>query len=349
MEKEINIFYPTLKSLKQKLQIQSINTGKQFTHNGQANGIVFDDIERLHAMVGKRGCVHLKSGTEFSMIQYRGQNEDFGVCKTSLDRCNSKKEQFLNICRTIAFEELLNVHPFIIFTHTMTFDGNPFCINLTGMAQHYGLHTDYLDITNNFDVASFFATCTYQDGKYYPIGNMEKPGIIYKIIKMVFLPFMGNEETKNIEVEYLGWQPLPRPEQQRASVLKVTENTNLDTIDGIKKYHFKHSISQSRKIWKQFDEGKILFPHDSAADLANECKKLNSFTKEQIEKAFERLELWSGEKVNNQEQFLDALKIKIIRNNGLSWGNLIETKQEYWEEEFHKTMSNVGYRMAAYV
>lgn len=37
-------FYPTLKSLKQKLQIQPVNTGKQFTHNGQACGIVFDEI-----------------------------------------------------------------------------------------------------------------------------------------------------------------------------------------------------------------------------------------------------------------------------------------------------------------
>ena len=41
------IFYPTLKSLKQKLQIQPINTGKQMDFHG----IVFDDIERLHAMV----------------------------------------------------------------------------------------------------------------------------------------------------------------------------------------------------------------------------------------------------------------------------------------------------------
>lgn len=42
-------FYPTLKSLKQKLQIQPVNTGKQ---SFSFHGIVFDDIERLHAMVG---------------------------------------------------------------------------------------------------------------------------------------------------------------------------------------------------------------------------------------------------------------------------------------------------------
>lgn len=36
------IFYPTLKSLKQRLKIQPINTGKQ---SFDFHGIVFDDME----------------------------------------------------------------------------------------------------------------------------------------------------------------------------------------------------------------------------------------------------------------------------------------------------------------
>lgn len=342
------IFYPTLKSLKQKLQIRPINTAKQFTHNGQACGILFDDIEGLHAMMGFGGCIHLISGTELSMAQYRGQNEDFGICKTTLDRCKSTEEQFFNMCKTIAFEELLEVHPFIRITQTATFTDNPICINLTGMAQHYGLHTDYLDITNNFDVACFFATCKYQDGNYYPLGNISKPGVIYKVDEGILPPFVENEHNKEIELEYLGWQPLPRPEQQRASVLRVSKHTNLDTVSGVEKYYFKHSQSQSQRVWKQFDEGKALFPDDSAADLANQCKQLNTFTKEQVKKAFERFELWHGETVNNQEQILDSLNIEIIKHNGLSWGNLVETKQEFWENKFHETMNKVRYRMSFY-
>jgi len=339
------IFHPTLKSLKQKLQIKPVNTGKVLF---SVHGLVHDDIERLHAMVGINGCVHLKSGTEFSMIQYRGQNEDFGVCKTILDRCKSVEEQFLSICQTIAFEELLDIHPFVKFTRSLPPIGeNHLCLNLTGMAQHYGLHTDYLDITNNFDVACFFATCKYQDGKYYPIGNIPEAGVIYKIIEIVVPPFVGNDHNKEIELEYLGWQPLPRPEQQRASVLKVTKDTNLDTVSGVKKYYFKHSSSQSKKIWKQFDEGKALFPHDSAADLANECLKLNSFTNEQIKKAFERLELWSKMKVDNKERILDNLKIEIVESNGLSWDNLVNTNQKYWESKFDETMSKIAYRFSS--
>ncbi|EQB35371.1 hypothetical protein M947_08800 [Sulfurimonas hongkongensis] len=341
-------FHPTLKSLKQKLRVQPINTGRSFTNNGQANGIVFDDIERLHALVGVDGCLHLKSGTEFSMIQYRGQNEDFGVCKTTIDRYISLEEQFLSICRTIAFEELLEDHPFIKLTNPLQINGNPLCLNLTGIAQHYELATNYLDITNNFDVACFFATCKYENGKYYPIGNISKPGVIYKIYEMVLPPFVQNENNKEILLEYLGWQPLPRPEQQRASVLKVAKGTNLDTVSGIQKYYFKHSISQSKKIWNQFDKGEALFPHDSAADLANECKKLNYFTNKQIDKALERLELWSCKKLENKEQTLDNMNIKIVDNNSLSWDNLIDISSEYWEGKFDETMDKVGFRMSAY-
>lgn len=336
------IYHPTLKSLKQKLQIQPVNIGRQLNYHG----IVFDDIEGLHAMVGVNGCVHLKSGTEFSMIQYRGQNEDFGVCKTTLDRCEFIEEQFLYMCKTIAFEELLEVHPFVKFARSVPMDEKPLCLNLTGIAQHYGLHTEYLDITNNFDVACFFATCKYKDKKYYPIGNTSKPGVIYKVNEMILPPFVVNEHNKEIQLEYLGWQPLPRPEQQRASVLRVSKGTNLDTVSGVKKYYFKHSPSQSRSIWKQFDEGRALFPDDSAADLANQCKKLNFFTKEQVKKAFERLELWCGETINNQEQILDRLNIEIIKHNGLSWDNLVETKQEFWENKFDETMNKVRCRMS---
>lgn len=102
----MNIFYPTLKSLKQKLQIKPINTGKLSTPNGQTCGIVFDDIERLPALVGQNNCVHLKSGTEFSTTQYRGQIKDykeFAGCKTTLDRYKSKEEKFNQIVSKVGF------------------------------------------------------------------------------------------------------------------------------------------------------------------------------------------------------------------------------------------------------
>ena len=112
----MTIFYHSLEFLKQKLNIQSINTGKVYSDR---YGIIFDDIEQLHPLVGADGYIHLRSGTEFAMTHYRGQNEDFRVCNTTLDRCETKEEQFLNICKTIAFEELLQTHPFVKYLYTL--------------------------------------------------------------------------------------------------------------------------------------------------------------------------------------------------------------------------------------
>ena len=335
------IFNPTLKSLRERLNIKSINGGKTLINS---YGLVSDDIERLYPFVGINECVYFKSGTEFSSIQYRGQNEDYGVCKTTLDRLDSKEKQFLSICQTIAFEELLENHPFIKFARTIKFFDKPLNLNLTGISQHYGLHTNYLDITNNFDVACFFATCKCENGKYIPYTDTSKLGVLYQVHEHLIPPF--NKNNEQIEIEYLGWQPLPRAEQQRASVLKMKKDTNLDDISSIKKYYFKHSISQSQRIWKQFDEGKILFPNDSASELANECLKLNSFTQQQINKAFDRFYIWSNDSLVNKEQILDKLNIEIVENHSLNWNNLVEVKEEYWEEKFNQTMSKVRFRFA---
>lgn len=37
------------------------------------------------------------------------------------------------------------------------------------LAQHYGLETGWLDITNDFEVALFFATCYWRNGDWHPL------------------------------------------------------------------------------------------------------------------------------------------------------------------------------------
>lgn len=52
-------FLSNLNSLKEKLNIRKLNTGRQVNYRG----IVWDDVEGLHALVGLNGCVHFRSGT----------------------------------------------------------------------------------------------------------------------------------------------------------------------------------------------------------------------------------------------------------------------------------------------
>lgn len=44
---------------------------------------------------------------------------------------------------------------------TFFFKRHQFVVNEEGLAQHYGLRTEILDLTSNLDVAIFFAICKY--------------------------------------------------------------------------------------------------------------------------------------------------------------------------------------------
>lgn len=63
------VFYHTLKSSKQKLNIRAVNKGKI---NFDKYGRVFDDLEQLHPLVDANSYIHLRSGIEFAMTHYRG-------------------------------------------------------------------------------------------------------------------------------------------------------------------------------------------------------------------------------------------------------------------------------------
>ncbi len=66
---------------------------------------------------------------------------DFGICKTTLDSCKTEKEQFLNICRTVVFEELLEIHPFIKYIYSIIY---AILKNVCNIFVSSVLHGDYI-------------------------------------------------------------------------------------------------------------------------------------------------------------------------------------------------------------
>ncbi len=335
--------YPKLNSLKQNMRITGLNTGRQF----EWRGIVYDDLETLRAIKGLNNCVHIKSGTEMGMTYYRGQPMDYGTCFSTLDRCSSNEEQFISLCRTVAFEFLLDKHPFVQVASDVKFLNDRLCINKTGIAQHYGFHTDYLDLTSNFDIASFFASCRWNEKSknYEPLGNVEYPGVIFKIHEPTIPPLFMQGCQTDICFEYLGWQPFPRPEQQRASLARLGKK--IDFTKNATKYYFKHSISGSRKIWKKFGEGRLLFPEDCAVDLAEKCKNLKEFTKLEIDEAVRRFDKRNITFLLNKDidKLIHDNNISIVNNSLLEWDIFMETSREFWEEKLNSILDNVRFRL----
>lgn len=336
------LIYKSLRHLKQYLNIPEINTNKVFSHNGDITGMFFSNNEQLTAMSREDGEIIFKSGLELTSYQYRGQVKNYNLCGANLYRSKDLKAIFIEICRTISFENFLEKHPFIQFINSLEYN---IYINKTALAQHYELKTPYLDLTSNFDVASFFATCEIRDGKYKPYKGKEL-GIIYRLNENLNHAVQTQGYDSNFE--YIGWQPLPRPEQQRGSTYKLKQNDNFANLQYVQSYLFSHSCSQAKDIWLKFEKGKTLFPKDSTKDVAEIFKNLTSFTKNEIYEARNRFFQWF-EDINfkDLENIIQNIEILSSRNN-LNWSDYIENSPDYWEKKYGETINKASYRFCKY-
>ena len=220
--------------------------------------------------------------------------------------------------------------------------GLPLHINAQGLAQHYGLHTDMLDVTSDFDVASFFATCYWDRQKkcFLPVEDRNKIGVIYRI-NVPFAVMTG------APLKFVGWQPLMRPEQQRAGALALKKSEDLTRLPYVEAAEFRQNPDVSHRIWAQFEQGKLLFPDDAAAYLADKAQVLVSFTDEEINSAWQRLEAWNGTSYQPAQRQATEEMAHVIRTAGssLSWDVATVNKgTEFWEQRFLEEMSRVRVR-----
>lgn len=335
--------FKSISHLRQYLSVPEINTNKAFSHNGQACGVIFSNNEQLTAMSREDNKIIFKSGEELTFYQYRGQVKHYNFqCSPNIYR-TKESNIFLEICRTVSFENFLAKHPFIQFINSL--EDNIY-INKTALAQHYELKTPYLDLTSNFDVASFFATCELINGKYKPYKGKEI-GIIYRLDETLNHAVQTQGYDSNFE--YIGWQPLPRPEQQRGSTYKLKINENFANLKYVQSYLFTHSRSQAKNIWLKFGKGKTLFPKDSTKDVAEIFKNLTSFTRDEINEAKNRFFQWfEGRNSQDLEKIIQDIEILNSRDN-LNWNDYVENGPDYWEKEYIKTISKISYRNCYYI
>ncbi|MDR9498512.1 MAG: FRG domain-containing protein [Hydrogenovibrio sp.] len=280
--------FKSLNALRTYLQISPINTGERFTHLG----IVYTTDEGLHAMTSAdNSCVHLRAGVEWALVEYRGQVRDYGSCFSGLDRCKTDADLFDALLRNVVFEAGLQSHPALVRMQRVTFFDKPFCIDKKGVAQHYGLATDYVDITPNFDVASFFATQHWNNKaqRYEPMKACLKKGVMFKMMPAIAILPQGDEPPAYMPI---GWQPFERPEQQRANAYRLAVGEDFAKVAA--KFRFAHNWEVSKQIYEQFEGGDVLFPHDPLGEFAEHVKALSQFTRAQISAASEKTARFTG-------------------------------------------------------
>ena len=203
---------------------------------------------------------------QLSPFLYRGQTKRFSPCRPSVFRSLpmaqrprelARRERlvyFLSEVRTCWFKLETRKHPAYEFGHKIGLQ-----IDAWSLAQHYGIPTHHLDLTQSVDVAAFFATCSLDKTEWQPC--TEGVGVIYA------LNFSAIPESWNY-FKLVGLSTFPRPGEQKAWTVPLNLKADFEKWSIVEIVQFKHTRAGSEKFHSMFAGGESLFPYDPAHDLA---------------------------------------------------------------------------------
>lgn len=214
---------------------------------------------------------------------YRGQTAFYEVCLPTLYR---KKKTELEILverlRCCEFEEYLRQMP-----EVKAFEDNCFKIDYLGLAQHYGLQTDVIDLTNDLDVALFFAMCNMsQDGTTFHPQTEDKEyiGYLYAVPTFYFSSVYGANTLYDGKLSVVGMQPFYRPGAQHGFGLHLEKG---ETLTGLL-YSFSYTREDSERFYNYFDQGTRLWHEDEISRVAREISTTKQFSYDALDKCLRK-------------------------------------------------------------
>lgn len=231
------------------------------------NDLLFNKSEKFSRLTMPDGTTRLVPDNQ-KLFLYRGQTQYHSHCTPTLYRNNpSEIEIFLARLQTVEFEMVLRHHPAV---QDIIEDG--WYVHFPGLAQHYGIKTELLDLTSDYKTAAFFAVCQYSKsaGSYKPISTSNtKYGIMYKSPVLVL---QGDISEPKLDI--IGLQPFLRPGLQKAYSYKLSKGEHFPAH----KMLFKHSKSASKKIYERFEGGSLILPKDPIYTKAVEITTGQNFS-----------------------------------------------------------------------
>lgn len=250
---------------------------------------------------------------------YRGQITDYGSCTASLfrkivvddDETRSLKI-FINKLKLEEFNNLM--HQFKQVREWQFGD-----IFTDAIAQHYEFDTNLIDITNDLEVALFFACCRHiENNKYVPLSEediekMKDPTGVLFVRNQIIDSMEVLEDPYTLSVYPIGYQPFTRCHRQKGFFVKTDFGEDLQTSGKFKLYKFNHSSKLSSEIYEKFNGGKALFSYDeleSIKDLIDSIKNASTFSENVFKNVVSRDEQLISEE-NYRELLLRRFGVKI--------------------------------------
>lgn len=207
----------------------------------------------------------------WSPYLYRGQAKRHTPCLPSALRGISPakspfeltpRDRAICLLRRVRLEEFLVAladHPATAFgesIHLRTY--------AIGIAQHYEVPTDRMDLTQDPEVAAFFATneCGV-DGRWHPVDDRERVGVVYRL-----MPPRNALRSIDSHFEWIGRQALPRPGEQKAWTLQMPLGLDFEQLP-VEVMTFTQRLECGRRLNERFCAGAQLFPPDVLATISN--------------------------------------------------------------------------------
>lgn len=270
-------------------------------HGKTVNDLLFAPL--LAGTIVSNGCGDIILPQQLSHYYFRGQNREYGDWHSSISRTPNIDDNFDTETRKFYRELQLDEFGLLIekLPRVREWNKRGLMVNYEAIAQHYGLYTTMLDITNNFDVAIFFACCKYDrnSNKYRPLQSNDilqsddQYGVIYRT--ETFL----NCIKSGIPITPIGYQPFMRPQNQCGYIMCLSDDYNKSDFGFESKMKFKQSTEYSKKIFDEFDGGEKLFSKKDVNIIEDEILKIRdakTFSYEAFESTCSRLEIKSEDK-----------------------------------------------------
>ena len=217
---------------------------------------------------------------------YRGENQVYPSSKSSLCRRITQitDEKLKQVEKFIASLRIAKFGHFLLqFKHTQKFLEMNLNLLYKQLAQHYGLETQWLDFTSDFEVALFFACCKCNDeNEWSPLTREDfdanddtRYGIIFQKdanpLKETALLFSGA-----LQIWPIGFQPFMRCHMQSGYAAQMSCAQDLKEEEQFEMLRFKHSEKLSSFIFERMERGGKVFPHEGLNSMLSEINGIKT-------------------------------------------------------------------------
>jgi hypothetical protein len=221
---------------------------------------------------------------------YRGQTQRHTPCFPTIYRHLKRPARFLHqltaneamsivadVARTFLYYSELDQHPVFRWAKSQRLD-----ISELEIAQHYGVPSALLDLSESIEVALCFATHDYSEREGFQ-PRTSGSGVLY-LVNRLHVPSAYAQRFRPVAI-----QPFLRPFRQWAWTCELLMGECFEAGPSIGCIEFEHSKALAEEIRGMAEAEGSLLPPDPLADLAGAVNALRTFPAHSVKSAASHL------------------------------------------------------------